>query len=195
MGRNVGMGNNTIDAFLKGALENGVPAGAIAMALMNKAKNIDEVIAALEKVEVNAAYAFTMADTSGNTVVINNQVGKNIIIDGSKRGWVAQTNHPVGQEDELVNKYANGDYVTFNSKIVNTLWRQEAAASAAKYSPTKDVAALKNLFKQIPILQMPYEGNAFVTVNSIIHDLNEGCSYGTTWVPTMQDYTKVCFDK
>ena len=195
MGRNVALTNNTVDAFHTGALENGVPAGAISMALMNKAKNIDEVIAALEKVEVNAAYAFTMADTSGNTVVVETQAGKDIVIDGSERGWVAQTNHPVGQEDELVKKYANGDYYTFNSKIKYTLWRLDAAESAAKYSPTKDVAALKDLFKQRPILQMPYEGNAFVSTNSIIHNLNEGCSYGTTWAPTMQDYTKVCFDK
>ena len=195
MGRNVANNTNTVDAFLRGALENGVPAGAISMAIMSKAKNIDEVIAALGKVEVNAAYSFTMADTSGNTVVVETQAGKNIVIDGSERGWVAQANHPVGQEDELVNKYANGDYHTFNRKVKYTLWRQEVAESAAKFSPTKDVAALKSLFKQRPILQMPYEGNAFVSTNSIIHNLNEGCSYGTTWVPTMQDYTKVCFDK
>ena len=194
MGRNVASTTTTVDAFLKGALEDGVPAGAISMALMSKAKNIDEVLEAFSEVQINAAYSFNMADTSGNAVTVETQAGQDIVIDGTERGWVVQANHPVGQEDALVEKFANGDYHTFNLKVKYTLWRQAAAEVAAKYSPTKDVAALKSLFTHVPILQMPYEGNGFVSTNSIIHDLNEGCSYGTTWVPIMQDYTKVCFD-
>ncbi|MFA0087832.1 C45 family autoproteolytic acyltransferase/hydolase [Vibrio sp. 10N.261.51.F12] len=195
MGRNVANNTNTVDAFLDGAIEHGVPAGAISMAVISKAKSTDDVVKALDKVEVNAAYSFTMTDTSGNALLIETTQGDNIVIDGSERGWVVQANHPVGQEEELVNKYANGDYTTFNETVKYTLWRQEAAESAARYTPTKDKAALKDLFAKRPILQMPYEGNGFVSTNSIIHDLNEGCSYGTTWVPTMQEYTKVCFDK
>ena len=34
----------------------------------------------------------------------------------------------------------------------------------------------------------------FLTTNSVIHDLNSGCSYGTVWMPNVVDYTKVCFE-
>ena len=71
---------------------------------------------------------------------------KDIVIDGTERGWIVQANHPVGQEDALVEKHANGDYHTFNRKIKHTLWRQAMGEAAAKFSPTKDVAALKALF-------------------------------------------------
>ncbi|PAV01556.1 hypothetical protein CBG25_16000 [Arsenophonus sp. ENCA] len=51
----------------------------------------------------------------------------------------------------------------------------------------------KNLFSVKPILMQAYKGNAFITTNAIIHDLKAGCTYGTTWSPNLQDFTKVCF--
>ncbi|WP_119711003.1 hypothetical protein [Arsenophonus endosymbiont of Aleurodicus floccissimus] len=83
----------------------------------------------------------------------------------------------------------------FDNLSANTLWRLATAKlrAIAIYSPTKSVDALKNLFSVKPILMQGYKGNAFITTNTIIHDLKAGCTYGTTWSPNLQDFTKVCF--
>ncbi|MDO6541566.1 hypothetical protein [Photobacterium sanguinicancri] len=195
MGRKLATVANTVDLFHQGALENGVPVSGLSMAMVAKFDNATKAKDTLDNIEVNAAYATSFADITGQVLTVENQTGKNIVIDGSVKGYVTHTNHPLGQEQALVDHYANGDAQLFDYALKTTLWRNDAAESHAKYSPTRDIAALKEAFKQKPLMKAPYEGNAFVTTNSIIHDLNTGCSYGTTWLPTMQDYTQVCFDK
>jgi hypothetical protein len=148
----------------------------------------------LDKIEVNAAYSTHFADKKGHVLTVENRLGDNVVIDGSRKGYITHSNHPLGQEQALVDRYANGNWQIFDYALKTTLWRNQAAEAHAKYSPSQDVVALKAVFSQKPLMKAPYEGNGFVTTNSVIHDLNEGCSYGTTWLPTMQDYTKVCFD-
>ena len=118
----------------------------------------------------------------------------NIIIDGTSKGYVTHTNHPLGREEILTDMYAFGHNQRFDSAIGNSVWRNEAAKNVAKFSPTHDVAALKSAFTTVPILLTPRKGNSFVTTNSVIHDLNAGCTYGTVWLPNLVDYAKVCFD-
>ncbi|MGR5154656.1 hypothetical protein [Photobacterium swingsii] len=194
MGRELATVLNTVDLFHKGALEQGVPVSALSMAMVAKYDDANEAKSTLDNIEVNAAYSTHFADKKGHVLTVENQLGNNIVIDGSVKGYVTHTNHPLGQEQALVDHYANGQERVFDEAMKTTLWRNLAAESHAKYSPTRDVDALKEAFMQKPILKSPYVGNGFVTTNSVIHDLNTGCSYGTTWLPSMQDYTKVCFD-
>ncbi|SON52061.1 hypothetical protein [Vibrio tapetis] len=195
MGRKVSTVLNTVDLFTKGALEQGVPVSGLSMAMVAKFDNAMQAKETLDSIEVNAAYSTHYSDLKGNIVTVENQLGTNVTIDGSRKGYVTHSNHPLGQEQALVDYYANGETQLFDYAIKTTLWRNEVAETHAKYSPTRDVMALKEVFSQKPLVKAPYEGNGFVTTNSVIHDLNEGCSYGTTWLPTMQEYTKVCFDK
>ncbi|PKG74205.1 hypothetical protein CXF83_11050 [Shewanella sp. Choline-02u-19] len=195
MGRGLSTTANTVDAFHASALEDGVPMSGLAMAMANKFDDANVAKDTLQDIRTNSAVALGLSDLKGNVMHIENQLGKNIVLDGTLRGYTVHTNHPIGQEQALVDTYANGDAQAFDYAVKTTLWRNEHAEVAAKFSPTKDVAALKDLFLQKPLLKSPYEGNEFVTTNAIIHDLNEGCTYGTTWMPSMQEYTQVCFDK
>ena len=133
-------------------------------------------------------------DKKGQIATVENQKGLNIIIDGTHRNYITHTNHPIGREQVLTDMYAAGADQRFDSAIGNSIWRNEAALGVAKFSPTRDVEALKNAFTKTPILLAPRKGNSFVTTNSVIHDLNAGCSYGTVWLPNLVDYEKVCFE-
>ncbi|OAN11394.1 hypothetical protein A3K86_20835 [Photobacterium jeanii] len=194
MGRDLATVANTVDLFHKGAVERGAPVSGLSMAMVAKYDDVNDAKKTLDKIEVNAAYSTSFSDKKGQVLAVENQLGNNIVIDGSVKGYVTHTNHPLGQEQALVDHYANGQEQLFDYAMKTTLWRNVAAESHAKFSPTRDVDALKEAFKQKPILKAPYQGNGFVTTNSVIHDLNEGCSYGTTWLPSVQEYTKVCFD-
>lgn len=195
MGKELATTANTVDAFQSGALDLGVPVSGVLMAMANKFDDAMEAKNTLDNIEVNSAYATSFADKKGQVVTVENQLGNNVVHDGTVKGYITHTNHPLGQEQALVNLYANGSAGMFDYAIKTTLWRNEVAESHAKFSPERSVDALKDIFKQKPLMKAPYEGNAFVTTNSIIHDLNEGCTYGTTWLPSLQDYTKVCFGK
>ncbi|MGF1777856.1 hypothetical protein [Vibrio nomapromontoriensis] len=195
MGRDLATAVNTVDAFYAGGLEAGVPISGVLLAMATKFDNVMSAKETLDRLEVNAAYATSFADKKGQIITVVNKRGSNDVINGAVKGYVTHTNHPLGKEKALIDHYANGNASLFDYAVKTTIWRNEVAESHAKYSPEKSVTALKDIFKQKPLLKAPYEGNAFVTTNSIIHDLSAGCSYGTTWLPTMQEYTKVCFDE
>lgn len=193
LGKNVATVTNTVDNFNTPSLENGAPNSGVAMAAIGKSKSTDDIIRIYNKFKVNTAYSPSFVDKSGKIITIEIQDSANRIIDGTQKGYVVHTNHPVGQEAELVNKYAAGNYKIFDDIAANTLWRYQVAELRAKYSPLQNVDAIKDLLTQKPILMQPRAGNDFVSVNSVIHDLHAGCTYGTTWLSTIQDYTKVCF--
>lgn len=193
LGKNVATVTNTVDNFNTPSLENGAPNSGIAMAAISKSKNTDDIIRIYNKLKVNTAYSPSFVDKLGNIITIEIQEPANKVIDGTNKGYVIHTNHPVGKEAELVNQFANGDYKIFDNIAANTLWRYEVAELRAKYSPLQNVDAIKDLLTQKPILMQPRADNDFVSVNSVIHDLHAGCTYGTTWLSTIQDYTKVCF--
>ena len=54
---------------------------------------------------------------------IENQRGTNIIIDGTSRGYVTHTNHPLGREEILTDMYAFGHSQRFDSAMGNSVWR------------------------------------------------------------------------
>ena len=194
MGREMATVLNTVDLYHQGGLMDGAPISGISMSMVAKFDDAMKARDTLAELEVNAAYSTHYVDKKGKILTVENQRGKNIVIDGSARGYITHSNHPLGREIFLVDEYAFGDARMFDKAAATTLWRNEVARAAAKYSPTKDVAALANLFRQIPVLKSPYDGNDFVTTNSVIHNLNEGCSYGTVWMPNLVDYTRVCFE-
>lgn len=194
MSKHVAAVTNTVDGFNLGYMEKGAPISGITLASLNKAQNVQDMVKAFDKMPVNSAYASSFADTQGGIVNVELMKGKNIVTDGAKNGYVVHTNHPISDVPAMVKRHANGNYKAFDTAVANSLWRYELAELRAKYSPLQNVDALKDLFTQKPILMSPRQGNDFVTVNAVIHDLKAGCTYGTTWLPTLQDYTKVCFD-
>lgn len=195
MGRNMATVLNTVDLFHMGDLEDGAPVSGVSMAIVVNYDNVIAAVETLDSISVNAAYSTHFADKNNQIVTIENQRGRNIIIDGTSKGYITHTNHPLGREEILTDMYTFGNRQRFDAAVVNSVWRNEAAEDTARFSPTHDVAALKSAFTQVPILMTPRKGNTFVTTNSVIHDLNAGCSYGTVWLPNVVDYAKVCFDK
>jgi hypothetical protein len=194
MTKSVGVTINTIDPFNLGDLEDGMPLSGVSLGLLTKFDNAQDIADYMDGIKINSAPAFQLSDTSGHALTVEAKSGNNVVIDGSAKGFVVHANHPVGLEEVLVNRLAHGNAKAFDSVVAQTTWRQAHAEAFAMYSPYQTVAALQDVFKQKPLLKAPYKGNGFVSTNSIIHDLHKGCSYGTTWIPTMQDYTKVCFD-
>ncbi|MCL1060209.1 hypothetical protein L2729_19790 [Shewanella gelidimarina] len=194
MTKSVGSTINTIDTFNFGELEQGMPLSGTSLGLLSKFDNAQDIAKYMDDIKINSAPAYSLSDTSGNVLTVEAQRGNNVVLDGSNKGFVVHTNHPVGLEDILVNRYANGNAKAFDSAVATTTWRQVHAEAFAKFSPYQTVDALKDVLSQKPLFKTPYKGNAFVSTNSIIHDVNAGCSYGTTWLASMQDYTKVCFD-
>ena len=194
MSKNVGATINTIDTFNLGDLEDGMPLSGASLGLLSKFDNAWDIAKYMDDIKINSAPAYQLSDTSGNALTVEAKRGINVVIDGSSKGFVVHANHPVGLEEVLVNRHAHGNAKAFDSVVAQTIWRQTHAEAFAMYSPYQTVAALQDVFSQKPLLKAPYKGNGFVSSNSIIHDVNEGCSYGTTWLPSMQDYTKVCFD-
>lgn len=194
MTKSVGSTINTIDTFNFGELEKGMPLSGASLGLLSKFDNAQDIAKYMDDIKINSAPALSLSDTSGNALTVEAHRGNNVVLDGSNKGFVVHTNHPVGLEDALVNRYANGNAKAFDKAVATTTWRQAHAEAFAQFSPYQTVDALQDVFSQKPLLKAPYKGNGFVTTNSIIHDVNEGCTYGTTWMPSMQDYTKVCFD-
>ncbi|WGL99852.1 carcinine hydrolase/isopenicillin-N N-acyltransferase family protein (plasmid) [Arsenophonus sp. aPb] len=193
MGKNIATVTNTVDNFNNPSLEKGAPNSGISMSLVIKHKTVNDIIKALENIKINSAYSPSFVDKYGKIITIEIQDSGNKVIDGTSKGYVVHTNHPIGKESELVGKYANGNYHIFDNIAANTIWRYQQAELHAKFSPLKNIDAIKEILTQKPILMEPREGNDFVSVNSVIHDLHAGCSYGTTWISNIQNYTKVCF--
>ena len=194
MTKSVGCTINTIDTFNLGDLEDGMPLSGVSLGLLSKFENAWDIAKYMEDIKINSAPAYQLSDTSGNALTVEAKRGINVVIDGSGKGFVVHANHPVGLEEVLVNRHANGNAKAFDSVVAQTIWRQTHAEAFAMYSPYQTVAALQDVFSQKPLLKAPYKGNGFCSTNSIIHDLHNGCTYGTTWLPTMQEYTKVSFD-
>lgn len=193
MGKKLATTTNIIEGLLQGSGKNGVPISAVIMAIAAKIDNVYKVPALFAALKTNGAYSPSFVDLKNQIITIEITNKGNKVIDGTKKGYVVHTNHPIGEEKRLVKKYAQGNRQLFDNLSANTLWRLATAKLRAIYSPTKSVDALKNLFSVKPILMQGYKGNAFITTNAIIHDLKAGCTYGTTWSPNLQDFTKVCF--
>lgn len=193
MGKKLATTTNIIEGLRQGSGKNGVPISAVIMAIAAKIDNVYKLPALFAALKTNGAYSPSFVDLKNQIITIEITNKGNKVIDGTKKGYVVHTNHPIGEEKRLVKKYAQGNRQLFDNLSANTLWRLATAKLRAIYNPTKSVDALKNLFSIKPILMQGYKGNAFITTNAIIHDLKAGCTYGTTWSPNLQDFTKVCF--
>nr|CBA71590.1 conserved hypothetical protein [Arsenophonus nasoniae] len=194
MGKKLATTTNIIEGLRQGSGKNGVPISAVLMAIVAKNDNVYKIPAIFTDLKTNGAYSPSFVDLNNQIITIEITDKGNKVIDGTQKGYIVHTNHPIGEEKWMVQKYAQGNWRLFDNLFANTLWRLNTAKLRAIYSPEKSIDALKDLFRSKPVLMQGYKGNAFVTTNAIIHDLRAGCTYGTTWSPKLQEFTKVCFE-
>ncbi len=196
LGKNVGVVINFIGLDTEGVDINSEIAtdmGALVEAAA-KTENIDAAIALIEQHRPVVGINFTMADKFGNAASV--EMSKDGLLITRGENGVAHANHSLREGNEEQMRATLGD--TFREQTIAssfTFWRQEAATNFIKHTPEKNVDAMKYMFNQKPFAQTAAYGSDFITINTTVMDVKEGCFNQAGGVTEWNDYVQVCFDK
>ena len=190
MGRRVGITVNYLGLYAgEGAQyeDNVVTLDAVTSGATQK-NSVQEVIDMLQNYRTPIPYNFTVADADGDYASI--EVTRDAIkVSRGERG-VAHANHTDNFRDEVLSEMS---FSEANQRLFYTFVREDYANLFVSYTPELTIEAMQYLFEQRPVNMTVYKGGDFITVESYVWDLKNGCAYVSGDNPRFGKYTKECF--
>ena len=191
MGKHVGIVLNvTIDIEAGDGLgkDNLVSTDAV-FAAATSSKSIADFIDKVTGYTTIVPINFTLADDQGNHAAVRISNEGLFVVNHHERGS-ASANHSDRFKENVLSQMT---LIEANDAFFDTFAREAHAMAFFEYSPKLDIEAMQYLFSERPINLAKYNEKSFVTVETMIFDVVNGCAYLTGDNPRFTEYTKVSF--
>lgn len=157
-------------------------------AAITASKSVEDAVSKLEGYTTPVAMNFTVADDSGDAAALEMSADGLVIVRGA--GGVGHANHNAAMKERILNIMP---ITEANETFADSFAREAAAQNFVDFAKEKTVDGMKYILNQKPINITLYDKD-FVTVETMIFDVKQGCAYISGDNPLFGEYSQTCFE-